>query len=675
MGSRTVGSIDLRSQFASFVCSPDNRAYDEDGVVLGLRHPCNINAGGITSFAVVFCATMLLASFGLIYSIMQMKGGDDSALWGVQMNRLGSLVERGVVSVFKLISLFISMFAFVMFVIIIVVFSALSQFNGTDGIRIVCERVFSALSQFNGTDGIRVASAYAVGVAAMLLVVYGSLYITAASVTRTARAAMSFGGLPGGLRAAAASGTVASLLTLVGTPGVVSLLTLAGTLLSFSLYYLFLTLGRDGNDQSKYMLVCSSYPSFCSQTMGFQSMVGWVVGVSTVATMGFQSMVGWLVRVSTVAVIFRGVAGILAKSAEIGSELVIFKGVAGILAKSAEIGSELVIFKGVAGILAKSAEIGSELVHKLEPENFTTDKLRNPATVVDKVGAIVLEAGAMGIDVAETMLMSVLAVATLAQGDSPRMAMAIWYPAISITAAAIGFLLVRAVDKPVSTISERQNQSLWALRFGLYATVFTTIVLSLILIGVFTTIVFSLILIGILYTGYPTVLGSSNIGWRSFACHLMGLLAAVASWESTSFFTSHRWFATRSVSAAGITGPATLFVQGMGVAMLSAIPTMIILTTCMVISGAIQSDNPQFGIAVASLGVWAPGCFALIANAFSPVAFGADDVLDGSSETQISVPLVMAGESNNAEFRGWSVTSTMISSFAVLAAFKQEVPP
>ena len=48
--------------------------------------------------------------------------------------------------------------------------------------------------------------------------------------------------------------------------------------------------------------------------------------------------------------------------------------------------------------------------------------------MVDKVGAIVLEAGSMGIDVAETMLMSVVAVATLAQGDSPRMAMAIWYP-------------------------------------------------------------------------------------------------------------------------------------------------------------------------------------------------------------------------------------------------------
>ena len=30
------------------------------------------------------------------------------------------------------------------------------------------------------------------------------------------------------------------------------------------------------------------------------------------------------------------------------------------------------------------------------------------------------------------------------------------------------------VDKPVSNISERQNQTLWALRFGLYATVSST---------------------------------------------------------------------------------------------------------------------------------------------------------------------------------------------------------
>ena len=37
------------------------------------------------------------------------------------------------------------------------------------------------------------------------------------------------------------------------------------------------------------------------------------------------------------------------------------------------------------------------------------------------------------------------------------------------------------------------------------------------------------------------------------------------------------------------------------------------------LQGGIQFDAPQLGIAVAALGFWSPGCFALIANAFAPV--------------------------------------------------------
>ena len=88
-----------------------------------------------------------------------------------------------------------------------------------------------------------------------------------------------------------------------------------------------MTLGRMDSFQSRYKLLCSTHPALCSQSMAFQSMVGWLLGVSSVA----------------------------------------------------------VLFRNVAGIVSKSAEIGSELVHKLEPEHFTTDKLRNPATLVDKV--------------------------------------------------------------------------------------------------------------------------------------------------------------------------------------------------------------------------------------------------------------------------------------------------
>ena len=51
------------------------------------------------------------------------------------------------------------------------------------------------------------------------------------------------------------------------------------------------------------------------------------------------------------------------------------------------------LYRSSAGIFAKASEIGSELVHKLEPDNVSSDKMKNPATIADKVGAALLDAG------------------------------------------------------------------------------------------------------------------------------------------------------------------------------------------------------------------------------------------------------------------------------------------
>jgi Na+/H+-translocating membrane pyrophosphatase len=65
-------------------------------------------------------------------------------------------------------------------------------------------------------------------------------------------------------------------------------------------------------------------------------------------------------------------------------------------------------------------------------------------------------------------------------------------------------------------------------------------------------------------------------------------------WEFTSFFTSHRCFPTRSVTAAGVTGSATMLVQGFGVAMLSCIPPMFIILGVVILAHAyaVEIANP-----------------------------------------------------------------------------------
>lgn len=318
------------------------------------------------------------------------------------------------------------------------------------------------------------------------------------------------------------------------------------------------------------------------------------------------------------------------------------------------------LYRSTAGIFAKASEIGSELVHKLEPDDVTSDKMKNPATVADKVGAVLMDAGGGVLDVTETMCLCMVAAQVLAEGDSARLSLTFMYPGSALLASLFSFFAVRCSDNG-TYIADRHISSCWGFRFGLYTTHFLILI-------------FSIIMTGAVYDRYPfeALAGGKSEGWPFFGVHLVGQVGALLLWEFTSFFTSHRWFPTRSVTAAGITGPATMLVQGFGIAMISCLPPMFIIGGVVLVAHA---GAGQFGVAIAALGFWSPAAFVAAANSFSPAVFGADDCLDHpetQEHRQKSVPLVMAGESQSAEYRGWSVGSAMLASFAVMCAFKQE---
>ena len=71
------------------------------------------------------------------------------------------------------------------------------------------------------------------------------------------------------------------------------------------------------------------------------------------------------------------------------------------------------LYRSSAGIFAKASEIGSELVHKLEPDNVSSDKMKNPATVADKVGAVLLDAGG-GLQTPSRLILDVFSLAICA---------------------------------------------------------------------------------------------------------------------------------------------------------------------------------------------------------------------------------------------------------------------
>lgn len=163
---------------------------------------------------------------------------------------------------------------------------------------------------------------------------------------------------------------------------------LGGTLLMYTFIYLIMSSNRNLSSQFKYYLSCDANPAFCGQTIAAQTMVAFCCGVSC-ATF---------------------------------------------------------LYRSTAGIFAKAAEIGSELVHKLEPENLTSNKLKNPATIADRVGALVLDAGGGVLEVAETMCMSMVAAQVMSEGDSARLAITFMYPGCSLLAALMSIVAVRCSD-------------------------------------------------------------------------------------------------------------------------------------------------------------------------------------------------------------------------------------
>ena len=65
--------------------------------------------------------------------------------------------------------------------------------------------------------------------------------------------------------------------------------------------------------------------------------------------------------------------------------------------------------------------------------------------------------------------------------------------------------------------------------------------------------------------------GRGMVGWKIYFCILIGLIAGILIGQCTEYFTSYSYWPTKSITSAGITGPATVIIQGLGVGMISTL--------------------------------------------------------------------------------------------------------
>ena len=179
------------------------------------------------------------------------------------------------------------------------------------------------------------------------------------------------------------------------------------------------------------------------------------------------------------------------------------------------------------------------------------DDPRNPAVIADNVGDNVGDVAGMGADLFESYVGSIIAAATLANGDIVRVALPFWVAGAGIVASMIGYFFVRTKD------GASQHDLLFALHKG-------TIVSSIIVIALCVAIV-------------DQFFDSNGDGYAVFGCIVIGLFCGIFIGQATEYFTSYSFWPVRSITQAGVTGPATVIIQGIGIGMVSCVASVTVL--------------------------------------------------------------------------------------------------
>ena len=126
---------------------------------------------------------------------------------------------------------------------------------------------------------------------------------------------------------------------------------------------------------------------------------------------------------------------------------------------------------------------------------------------------------------------------------------------------------------------------------------------------------------GILY-----LLELDNWFWISCSV-IIGLLVGIVIGQSTEYYTSQSYKPTQRVSEAGLTGPATVIISGLGLGMLStAIPVLAVVAGIIcsfLFASGFDFNNVGmglYGIGIAAVGMLSTLGITLATDAYGPIA-------------------------------------------------------
>jgi H(+)-translocating pyrophosphatase len=316
--------------------------------------------------------------------------------------------------------------------------------------------------------------------------------------------------------------------------------------------------------------------------------------------------------------------------------------------------SSIALFARVAGgIYTKAADVGADLVGKVE-EDIDEDDPHNPAVIADNVGDNVGDVAGMGADLFESYVGSIIAAATLAISQEgvgyAGVQLAFLLPAVGVVCSIIGYFAVSTKQQGQGW-NVQLGALMWALEKGMY------LAGALFVAGSYASVV--------MVVGLPITI------W--FAV-IIGLFAGMAIGKITEYYTSFDFGPVISIKDRGMTGPATVVIQGLGVGMISCVPPVIVLAAAIVSTHALAGN---YGVAISAVGMLATLGITLATDAYGPVADNAGGLAEmaylGKEVRAITDSLDALGNTTAATGKGFAIGSAVLTALSLLSAFKMQI--
>jgi len=155
---------------------------------------------------------------------------------------------------------------------------------------------------------------------------------------------------------------------------------------------------------------------------------------------------------------------------------------------------------------------------------------------------------------------------------------------------------------------------------------------------------------------------------------VIGLLAGIIIGKFTEYFTSFDFGPVQSIMDRGMTGPATVVIQGLGVGMISCVPPVLVLAIAIVSTSTLGGS---YGVAISAVGMLATLGITLATDAYGPVADNAGGLAElsflPSRVRAITDSLDALGNTTAATGKGFAIGSAVLTALSLLSAFKDQI--